>query len=378
MAAECCCSRVSPDKKAYKNRLFGNKINKCSRVWPSPIILLAALLPLSLSSTAQSYNSDATRLARSSLGKSTLDGSTRIHASQVRGWVVNAQGQPVADVTVEIRDLRGLEMGGSFTNQRGAFVIDIAAEPGEYIVLAATPSQSNEERITLVQPDLQVRIALPAAAGSCAPTLPGYSVSAAALRVPEKARKHLQSAQKEFSQGNLAAARQEIDRALQSDSRFAKAFAMRALIEVARKELRAAVQDAESAALIDPFDENAYLVLGTAHNALHEFEQAEKAEQRALSMSPNSWQAQLEMAKSLYGQDQFVLALRELDLLRRDFPDVHLVRGNVLTRLDRRTEAAEEFSMFLKEAPDDPRSGKIRQIVAGELSSPNPPNPLLR
>lgn len=72
-------------------------------------------------------------------------------------------------------------------------------------------------------------------------------------------------------------------------------------------------------------------------------------------------------------------ALRELDLLQRDFPDVHLVRGNVLMRLERGREAAEEFSTFLKQAPDDVRSEQIKQIVArvqsssvGPIDGPNP------
>jgi len=59
-----------------------------------------------------------------------------------------------------------------------------------------------------------------------------------------------------------------------------------------------------------------------------------------------------------------VLALRELDVLQRDFPDVHLVRGNVLMHLDRRQEALGEFDMFVREAPSDSRGDRIQQIVA--------------
>jgi regulator of sirC expression with transglutaminase-like and TPR domain len=56
--------------------------------------------------------------------------------------------------------------------------------------------------------------------------------------------------------------------------------------------------------------------------------------------------------------------LCELDLANIDFPDAHLVRANVLMRLERRQEAVEEFGAFLREAPKDPRGEQIRRIVA--------------
>ena len=91
---------------------------------------------------------------------------------------------------------------------------------------------------------------------------------------------------------------------------------------------------------------------------------AEEAVEKALRINPDSWQAQLEMAKSLYGQSHYVLALRELEVRRRDFPDVHLVRANVLMRLERRQEAVGEFRIFVTEAPADPRGERVQQIVA--------------
>jgi predicted RNA polymerase sigma factor len=53
-----------------------------------------------------------------------------------------------------------------------------------------------------------------------------------------------------------------------------------------------------------------------------------------------------------------------LDELNKDFPDVHLIRANILMRLDRTEEAVQEFGFFLKEALDDPRSEQVRRIVA--------------
>jgi predicted RNA polymerase sigma factor len=77
------------------------------------------------------------------------------------------------------------------------------------------------------------------------------------------------------------------------------------------------------------------------------------------------------MAKALYGERRFVLALREWDELNNDFPDEHLVRANILQRLDRSREAAEEFRQFLREAPNDPRNEQVKRIVGSSTVAGN-------
>ena len=83
------------------------------------------------------------------------------------------------------------------------------------------------------------------------------------------------------------------------------------------------------------------------------------------------------MAKAVFGEDRFVPALRELDELKKDFPDGHLVRANTLVRLNRGEEAAAEFVLFLKKAPDDRRSEQIRKIVSSLAQSAPPSSSFL-
>jgi tetratricopeptide (TPR) repeat protein len=197
-----------------------------------------------------------------------------------------------------------------------------------------------------------------------APPRPGYTVSATMLGVPAKARMHLRSAHRKFAKGNFSGASAEIDRSLQLAPDFAQALSMRALVKLAIKDFEGATEDAARAAYLDPVDPSPCLALAAGYNSLHEFEKAEEAARQALNLDPKSWEARLEMAKSLYGQGEFVRALRELDLLNKNFPDVHLVRGNVLMRLGRGAEAAEEFGVFQAEAPNDPRCDQVRRLVA--------------
>jgi tetratricopeptide (TPR) repeat protein len=189
------------------------------------------------------------------------------------------------------------------------------------------------------------------------------TVSVQALRVPAKARSHLEVAQREFSRLNLAGAEREIERALQLDSTFAAAYSLRAVVRLAARDSNRAIEDATRALALDPAEPGAYVALATAYNSRGEYPRAEASTERALTMRPDFWQARLELAKAFYGEGRLALALRELDELHKDFPDVHLVRANLLVRLNRREEAIEEFSEFLQEAPNDCRRQQVEQIV---------------
>lgn len=289
----------------------------------------------------------------------------------IHGLIVTAQGHPVARATVEVRDLRGIKMATAFTDAAGSFAITTSANPGEYVLLAAKEWQIGDERIILDRADREVTIALPFIGAAGIPQQV-YTVSAQALRVPAKARAHLKLAQEKFSKSNIAGAQREIDDALQIDSTCAAAFSMRAFLRLSTRDLHGAIEDATLSLALDPADANAYLALATAYNSVSEFRKAEAAAQQALGMRPDFWQGRLEIAKALYGEGQFVLALRELDELSKDFPDVHLVRANILASLNRSEEAAQEFGLFLKEAPGDRRSERVRKIVA-EITEPAPP-----
>lgn len=281
----------------------------------------------------------------------------------VHGIIVTPQGKPAANVTVEIRDLHGMEMGHGVTNGAGSFEISMTAEAGEYIVLAAKGEQITDDRIALNQPGVAVTIVLPPAS-DVAPEPPQDTVSAAQLSIPVKARKHLQLADAQFVKLHLPEAAMEVDRALQVDPMCAAAFSIRAFIKLAGKDREGAVEDAKRAILLDPHGADSFVALAMSYNALKEFQKAAEAAQHALNIRSDSWQGRLELAKSFYRQGRFIPALQELDLIHRDFPDVHLVRASVLLRLDRSAEAADEFEIFLRQSPADDRSEQIRRIVS--------------
>jgi tetratricopeptide (TPR) repeat protein len=264
-------------------------------------------------------------------------------------------------------------MATGFTDAAGSFAITTAARPGEYLLLAAKELQIGDERIILGQADRELTLALPFIV-TTGPSQRVYTVSAQTLRVPAKALAHLKLAQEKFRESNFAEAQRELDQALQVDSTYAPEFSMRALLRLASRDFNGAIEDATQALALDPSDANAYLALATAYNSVSEFQKAEAAVQQALGMSPDLWQGRLEMAKAFYGEGRLVLALRELDELNEDFPDVHLVRANTLAGLSRSEEAAQEFGLFFKEAPEDRRSEQVSKILAGTAPQPALPS----
>jgi tetratricopeptide (TPR) repeat protein len=282
----------------------------------------------------------------------------------LHGSIFAAPGQAAADATVEIRDLHGMKVASGVTDDSGWFEISGAAEPGEYVFLVASASQTSGQHVLLAQSDLELSMVLPGTVPSSPAASGRYVVSAKTLGVPAKAWNNLAAAQTAFRKLQFDKAEREIGAAMQADPAFAQAFAMRAFIRLAEKDPSGAAEDARRAVALDPGDAESFVALAMSYNSLREFQAAEDAARRALSLRADSWQGRLELAKSCYGSGDFVLALHELDLESVDFPDAHLVRGNVLLKLGRSLEAAEEFSSFLREAPSDPRGEQISRIVA--------------
>jgi tetratricopeptide (TPR) repeat protein len=203
--------------------------------------------------------------------------------------------------------------------------------------------------------------------GSTAPhssQLSSYVISVNRLRVPSKAVTHLEAAQRHFLKMQLAQATEEINRAIRVCPSFAEAFRMMSLVHLAEKDFPSSVESAAHAISLDSTDAYAWVALATAYNSLNEWPEAEAAAARALALDSTAWQGRLELAKSFYGEGKFALALNTLDRVTQEVPDIHLVRANSFMRIGRTQEAAQQFSLFLQETPDDSRVEQIRGILS--------------
>jgi tetratricopeptide (TPR) repeat protein len=302
-------------------------------------------------------------------------GAESVNHKLIHGVITTRDDRPVAAATIEICDLTGNRVAVSVTDAEGRFEIRTDAMPGEYVLLIANSRQLHDERISLGRTDVEIKLSVSGSSNGVA-RQSRFSVSSRQLGIPAKARARVASAQEQFKKLNLPQATRELNIALRIDPSCSEAWSMRAFVELAAKNLPGAVADASHAAALDPDNADAYLALGTAYNSMNDFKHAERALSQALDLRPDTWQAQLEIAKTWYGQKRLVLALRQLEILNRDFPDVHLVRANVMMSLGRDREGAEEFSIFLREAPGDRRGRQIQKILAqiDPATSAAPPN----
>jgi tetratricopeptide (TPR) repeat protein len=289
----------------------------------------------------------------------------------VRGVVI-LSGHPLAGAIVELCNAEGVELASSVTDDSGEFQIKTDAPPGEYVLLVGEGEQWTDKPIAVNEVDLKMVIAV-SALPDRGPQPPGYTVSPQQLKISASVRHHIAAAQIQFNQQNLPGAMREINQALKLNPASSSALTMRAFMHLAAKEMAAAAEDAGQATRIDSSNAEGYLALGTAYNSLKNYRQAEGALRQALALRPNSWQTRLELAKTWYGQKRFVLALRGLQMVDRDFPDVHLVRANILMYLGRAQEGLAEFRTFLEETPQDPRGEQIRRILADHAERPSQP-----
>lgn len=291
----------------------------------------------------------------------------------VRGTVVNSDESPASNAVIELRSLQtGEIVGRAFTTNGGQFQVPNVAA-GNYLISVADGTHSVEQQISVTpfQPDL--RIAVPGNA-SVLKHGGGETVSVSTLRVPEKAKRALQSAQEALSKNNVVKAKKELERALSITPEYPEALSLRAVVHLASGDADMAIKDASQSTKLDPQNSLAYTVIGASYNALGKFVQAINPLRQALRINPSFWQSHFEMAKCLYGQGESASALKEIQMATesapKDFAPIHLMHGAILMKLQRRLEAANEFQDYLRMDPNSPDAAKVQQALA-QLSAPS-------
>lgn len=335
------CSRLprnKPDPQQSRNYFY--QVNRVT--WKCSLLLF--LLALIIAGTQKSVAEE--------------NGPSKL----VRGVLTTLDGNPLSGATVEIFDHAGVQVARSVTDSDGQFAIVTDAAAGEYQLIVTNSGQLNAEWVQLGRTDLNIKLAV-------SPVQKGldqaeHTISARQLAMPSKTRARIAAAQKKFDEGNISGAIHQLNTALTLSPSCSEAWSMRAFIRLSDRDLAGAIRDASRASELDRNNAEALVALGTALNSQKSFDTAESNLRRALALNPGSWQAQLELAKAWYGQKRFVMALRQLDLIPRDFPDIHLVRANILMNLGRKREGAEEFEVFLRAVPGDRRAAQIKAIMA--------------
>jgi len=291
----------------------------------------------------------------------TVFGQTSSHAFdhgiELLGTVNGMHGQ--ANCAVELSRLRGFgaeqqascDMNGSFQFTR--------VPRGVYNLVVKVGAREYTEEVSLVSPLEQVEIQIPTrkpADGN------GSTVSVAEMRMPDKAKDELQKANRALAKGKLDQADEYAQKALAMAPQFARAVTLRAVILMARKDFKSALQLTDSAAQMDPMLALTQVVRASALNSMGRAREAQAAAEQGVRLGA-SWQGHFELARALMTQRQFKQALGEITkamaMAPPQFADLMLLRASALFNLKDVSGARDALAAFLKERPGDPRGTRM-------------------
>lgn len=205
------------------------------------------------------------------------------------------------------------------------------------------------------------------------------TVSAARLRVPDKAKRLVEKAQNELARGQEEKSLEHLMQALAVAPDYSQALATRGIIKLVQDHPGDALTDFELAIHADPKDGLAYLVMGCALNKLLRYRDAVPYLERSSEFFPSSWLAAFELSRSHLANHEYEKALQQANRATSLKPDdrgrtsLHAVRGYSLLGLKRYDEASAEFKMFLAAVPDSKLSPVIRKTLSG-LKTRNVPH----
>ena len=280
----------------------------------------------------------------------------------IEGNVRTAGDRPLAHARIELRNLSRGTILVTSSDSAGSFRFELPE--GDYLATATLGTQTATNQVRVGPGQNWVDLRMPGKADSGPDSQ--STVSAAQLRVPEKARNALQKARNAATKKNTADAARYVDKALQLYPLYAEALAMRAVLE-REKDPETALLDAKKAVEYDPNDGMGYVALGSVYTALSRFDEAVRSLDHAIALMPASWQGYYEMSRALAGKRDYIEALRHLEracsLAPKSYPFFHLSKAVIFLGLSNGSAALVELQGYLREDPNGEKAVEARRIV---------------
>jgi tetratricopeptide (TPR) repeat protein len=295
-------------------------------------------------------------VAQANWGPETQSGS-------IVGTVRTGRNQPVENATVELRGAARIPFS-TFTSSDGSFELNNIPE-GEYALVAKSRLEETSQEVHIRVGQNWLNLTMPSRDVS---TTDGQAtVSAAQLKVPEKARNLLQKARDALSKSKLVDAARYVEKALSVFPRYAEALTLRGVLELQDNQHEQARADAEQAIEYDPNYGKAYIVLGSAYVCLQQIDQAIRTLDRGIAITPDSWQGYYEMSRALMAKGDFSAGLRQAEkasaLTPRNFPALHVLKADAYIGLKNHVAAGTELEAYLKEEPEGQYSLQVKRTL---------------
>jgi predicted Zn-dependent protease len=288
-------------------------------------------------------------------GQSTLAAR---HVTSISGMVRGADGRPMGNVRVELRDgSTGSILNSAYTGVSGNFEFREIPQ-GRYEVVAYEGAQQVQEQVESNTMNTMVDLRMPSSGATGKPNdgMGNRTISVAQYKIPEAAREELRKAREASVKDKMDEAKRHLDKSLELAPNYADALTLRAIFKLDAREIDSAIEDLDKAIHNDANCGMAYMVLGSAFNMQSRFDDALRILERGAPLSPDAWQTYFEMGRAYAGKNEFEAAVRALDraqtLAPAEFPLIRLVRANALLSMNRYGDAAADLETYLNTFPN--------------------------
>jgi Tfp pilus assembly protein PilF len=197
-------------------------------------------------------------------------------------------------------------------------------------------------------------------------------VSARALKIPERARREYQRAQRDLEKRDANSARLHLEKAVEIAPQFVAAWNGLGIIAYQSREFGRAEELFRQALAQDQKAYEPLVNLGGVLITLRRLEEAGEYNQRAVALRPNDALANSQLGITYFELRQWNLAeqylerARELDPAHFSHPQLLLARIHM--RRGESRQAADALKDFLQHHPDWPQAQQVRDTIA-RLSS---------
>ncbi len=279
-------------------------------------------------------------------------GANRERAVCINGAVRALDNSPITDARLELRELSTGAVHSQFTGAGGTF--EFCNLSGGYYELTATQGLTQAtERLSVELGSYSVVMHLDVNAND----RNHQTMSVAQMQVPGKARNELHKAEELLQKDKLDGARHHLEKALEIYPRYAQAHMALGFIDLQQQRFQDASGELENSIQMDPNTTMAYVGLGAAYNALGRFDDALRTLDNGKHLSPSAWQFAFESSKAQLGKHDFNACLQQVNraqqLLKAEYPPIHLVKAHALMGLKAYDAAVDELEKYLSGHPQD-------------------------
>jgi predicted Zn-dependent protease len=326
------------------------------------VLLTIALSILSLPVLAQDRTNPVAPVTDQDFGSAATMPASSVSVS---GSVNTLDGNPLDGARIELRDtLTGNVLGHTYSKKNGSFQL-YNIPKGSYEVVATKGVTESRERVDLALGDTSVNLKMSNPVNEIGNN--DATVSVSQYKVPGKARKEFEKAQKAFNEGKMDEAKAHSNKALDTYQYFAEALTLRGIIEVNAKENEQGQADLQKAIQLDPNYGLAYFAMGASLNMAGKFDEAARTLERGVAVKPDGWQGFFELSKATLAKGDFKAALKNAttaEKLSNDaYAPIHVVKAHALMGLQQYQPAVAELEHYLNREPQGSIAASARQTL---------------